>query len=212
MEGSSGFGVKKTIDITPLVQTVRAYRKAGDRANLGYRPEFMPDGVKPLKNKKEVVNVNFGRTLPTLRVDPDIEPVMKPRDMTRQIPRFNETGVRAIGSAMEPGSIHYAVNHVPRRKPVVVHGVNALTNSEFGIIQGEAEYFGAQQAVGAVTDSLNEDRLDTIKKDMTRIQKSDVSDVVDYVGGLHGTQVRRTRTRAPKRKEAPGIISGDHEM
>ena len=196
----------------PIVQTVRSYRASSDKANLGYRPEFMPAYMTTLKDKKTVSNVNFGRNLPTLQVAPLEETVPKPADMTRQIPRFNETGVRAIGQPMEPGSIHSAVNHVPRRKPMVVHGVNALTNSQFGIIQGEAEYFGAQQAVPAVTDRLNEDRLDALKKDMTRVQKSEVTDVVDFKGGLHDTVVRRTRTRVPKTKEEPGIISGEHSM
>ena len=204
-------GVEK-LNYAPLVQTVRAYKKASDQVNIGFRPEFMPADIKPLKNKDDVVNINFGRSLPTYSLRPHVEPVPKPKDMTRQIPRRNETGIRAIGSAMEPGKIHHAVNHVPRRQPVVVHGLNALANNQPGIIQGATEYFGTQQSVPALTDRLNEDRLDSLKKDMTRVQLSDVSDVVDFKGGLHNTQVRRTRTRVPKRKDAPGIISGDHEM
>ena len=100
----------------------------------------------------------------------------------------------------------------PEDNPEWSIGVNALTNSEFGIIQASTDYYGAQQSVPALTDKLNEDRLDALKKDMTRVQKAEVSDVVDFKGGLHDTQVRRTRTRVPKRKEAPGIISGEHEM
>ena len=196
----------------PILQTVRSYKAASDAANLGYRPEFMPKSINILKDKKTVSNVNYGRNLPTLKVQPALEPVPKPSDMTRQIPRFNETGVRALGAAMEPGQIHKAVNHVPRRKPVVVHGVNSLANSQFGILQAQAEYYGTQQGVGAVVDSLSENSLDTIKKDMTRIQKSDVTDVVDFRGGLHDTVVVRTRTRRPKAREQPGIISGRHEM
>lgn len=194
----------------PIVQTIRAYKQASDRVNLGYRPEFMT--TKPLKNKTDVVNTNFGRNVPTYKLVPAFESVSKPQDMTRQISRYNETGVRAIGSAMEPGYIHHAVNHVPRRKPVVVHGLNALSNSNFRVIQADTEYYGAQQSVNALTDRLNEDRLDSINKDMTRIQKAEVSDVIDAKGGLSDTQVRRMRTRVPKKKDESGIINGDHKM
>lgn len=182
---------------TPVEQTVNAYAKVRLESNLGYNAAAMPSEINVLKNKKEVSNINFGRPYirPPLTVDPLVEPVSKPNDMTRQIPRRNNTGVMNLNSHMEPARVQHAVNHVPRRKPAVVHGVNALTNKHFGIVQNEAEFFATQQGVKAVKDTLNEDRLYDLHNKMTRLQQAIATDEVEYQGGLHNTAVRRTRTR-----------------
>jgi len=165
------------------------------QAQLHYDGSLNPSYLKPLKKKSEVTNIQYGRTLPTFTVEPQEESVEKPKDMTRQIPRFNVGTPMDYDSQFRVATIKTNTNHVPRRKPVVIHGVNSLANSQAGIVQGEAEFFGDQQGVKALRDTLNYDPMDQIQKDMLRISKADAVDEVTAKGGLHNTHVKRTRTR-----------------
>ena len=162
-----------------------------------YDPKLNYQGLEPIKTKAEVTNVQFGRQPTALVVDPNPEEVPKPRDMTRQIPRRNETGVQGLGKPFSVASIKHNTQHVPLRAPKVVHGVNSLANAQAGVITGDAEFFGKQQSVPGLKDTLNEDPLDYIKRDMTRVDKANAEDKVEFKSGLHNTAVRRTRTRKP---------------
>lgn len=169
--------------------------KAGSLRAIHYDAGLNPDYIKPLKNKQEVTNTKFGRSLETLAIVASEEPVVKPTDMTRQIPRYNCGTQMGYNDPMSVAAIEHNVNHVPRRKPMVVHGVNSLRNSKAAVITGEAEFFGTQQGVVGLTETLNYDSLDQIKKDMLRINKADAMDEVTAKAGLHNTRVTRSRTR-----------------
>ena len=162
-----------------------------------YDAKMNPPGLDPVKSKSEVTNVSVGREVKLLHVKQNVEPVPKPVDMTRQVPRYNETGVYNLGKPFRVAKLTQNNQHVPLRKPAVVHGVNALANSQAGVITGTAEFFGKQSQVKGLKDTLNEDPLDYITRDMTRIEKATATDVVDIRSGLHNTAVRRTRARKP---------------
>ena len=169
--------------------------KAGSLRAIHYDAGLNPDYIQPLKNKQEVTNTNFGRSIETLSVVASDEPVAKPTDMTRQIPRFNLGTQMGYNDPMRVAAIEHNVNHVPRRKPAVIHGVNSLSNSKAAVITGEAEFFGTQQGVVGLRDTLNYDPLDQLKKDMLRINKADAVDEITAKSGLHNTNVSRSRTR-----------------
>lgn len=148
-----------------------------------------------LKNKMDVTNVKYGRFLETMSVVALEEPVEQPKDMTRQIPRFNVGTPIGYNDPMRVAEIRQDLQHVPNRKPVVIHGVNSLRNSTAAVITGEAEFCGTQQGVKALRDTLNYDPSDQIKKDMLRVNKANAEDKVEATPGLHNTKVVRTRTR-----------------
>lgn len=150
-----------------------------------------------LKPKGEVTNIQFGRNIPTLDVLQTDETVPKPPDMTRQIPRMNKGTIIGLGDPMNVAAIKHNVQHVPRRKPVVVHGLNSLANAQAAVYTGTAEFFGDQSSVPGLRDSLNFDSHDNLKRDMLRVSKASATDEIEAKGGLHETFVRRTRTRKP---------------
>ena len=115
--------------------------------------------------------------------------------MTRQIPRYNGGTPMGLTEPFKVAGIRSNVQHVPRRAPVVVHGLNSLNNSQANVITGDAEYFGTQQSVKALRDSLNFDPLDNLKKDMLRVNKADAKDEITAKSGLHNTFVKRSRVR-----------------
>lgn len=162
-----------------------------------YDPSLVPKEVEPIKTKDEVTNVQFGRQPTALTIAPNPEEVPRPRDMTRQIPRRNDTGIIGLGKPFSVASIKHNTQHVPLRAPKVVHGLNSLANAQAGVIVADAEFFGKQQNVPGLKDTLNEDPLDYIKRDMTRVDKATAEDKVEFKSGLHNTAVRRTRTRKP---------------
>ena len=152
-------------------------------------------GIKPLKKHEEVTNVQFGRNLSSLQVEAPVEPVTKPADMTRQIPRYNVGTQMGYNDPLKVSMISQQTAYVPRRAPVVVHGVNSLRNSQAGIIKGDAEFFATQQNVKALRDTLNDDPLYGIKRDMLRVSRADATDEIQAKSGLHNTKVVRSRTR-----------------
>ncbi len=154
----------------------------------------------PIKEKAEVTNLQFGRQPTALTIDFNAEEVPKPTDMTRQIPRYNETGVVGLGKPNSVAAIKHNVQHVPLRAPKVVHGLNSLRNPQAGIIVEGAEFFGKQEKVPGLRDTLNEDRLDYINRDMMRVDKASATDKLEFKSGLHNTAVRRTRTRMPTKQ------------
>jgi hypothetical protein len=152
-------------------------------------------GITPLKKHEDVTNVQFGRNLTTLQVEAPQEAVPPPKDMTRQIPRYNVGTQMGYNDPFKVAMIGQQTAYVPRRAPVVVHGVNSLSNSQANVIKGDAEFFGDQQSVKALKDTLNYDPLDSLKKDMLRVSKADAVDEIQAKSGLHNTKVVRSRTR-----------------
>lgn len=181
----------KAVAYTQMMETASADRP------IRYDGSANPAWLKTIKNKREVSNINYGRSINTLTVDPASEPVTQPRDMTRQIPRSNGGTPIGLNDPMRVARIQHNVQHVPLRAPEIIHGLNALGNSKAAVYTGTAEFFGKQQSVPGLRDTLNEDKLDSLKKDMTRINKADATDAVEIKGGLHNTSVTRTRTRKP---------------
>lgn len=170
-------------------------QEAGAIRDVHYNMNIHHESAKPLKNKLDVTNVEYGRNLPAMKVVALEEPVEQPTDMTRQIPRYNVGTPMDYTSPFNVAKISHNVPHVPNRKPVVIHGVNSLRNSQASVITGEAEFHGAQQGVKALRDTLNYDPIDQIKKDMLRVNKASAVDEVASTPGLHNTKVVRTRTR-----------------
>jgi hypothetical protein len=178
----------------PSEKFLESMGAASGRA-IHYEPSIKHPDSQPLKNKEQVTNIHVGRGLTTLSLAPSDEPVEAPKDMTRQIPRYNGGTQMGYTAPFKVAGISHNVPYVPRRVPEVVHGVNGLRNSQANVITKDAEFFGAQQSVKAVKDHLNYDPLDKIQKDMTRIQKAEAKDEVTAKAGLHNTNVVRTRTR-----------------
>lgn len=180
----------------PPGEVFEAEMRAASSLSGAYDTTKQFEGIKPLKNQMEVTNVQFGRSIPTLRVEAPEEPVGYPKDMTRQIPRYNVGALSySTNEPLKVARISQHTTHVPRRAPTVIHGVNSLNNSQANVIRGEAEFFGVQQGVKALKDTLNYDPLDQIKKDMLRISKADATDEITAKSGLHNTEVRRSRVR-----------------
>lgn len=175
-----------------------AFEHAMEKAvflDMHYNENMKAPGITNLKNKADVTNLHFGRGLNTMKVDAPEEPVSRPEDMTRQIPRYNCGTQMGYNDPMKVASIQQHNQHVPRRAPTVIHGVNSLKNSQANVIRGEAEFFGTQQGVKALKDTLNYDPLDKINKDMMRVNKTQAVDEITAKAGLHNTEVRRSRTR-----------------
>lgn len=181
--------------VPPGHEFERQMREASKIRDVHYNLNIKHPDSTPLKNKLDVSNIQFGRAITTMEVVAPEEPVEAPKDMTRQIPRYNGGTQMGYTAPFKVAGIAHNVPHVPRRAPEVVHGVNSLRNSQANVIVKDAEFFGAQQSVKAVKDHLNYDPLDKIQKDMTRIQKAEAKDEVTAKAGLHNTNVVRTRTR-----------------
>lgn len=179
---------------------IEAAMLGASRPAQHYDPALNPDYLRPIQPKNKVTNIKHGRTLTTMIVDDSEEPVPRPTDMTRQIPRKNKGTPHDLGGHMRVAKIAHNVNHVPRREPVVVHGLNSLANSHANVITKDAEFFGEQRSVPGLKDSLNYDPLDQISKDMLRINKADATEKITVKGGLHNTSVTRSRTRKPSGK------------
>jgi hypothetical protein len=160
-----------------------------------YNTQKSFSGIMPLKKHGDVTNHQFGRNIPVLRVEAPEEAVPPPKDMTRQIPRYNIGTQMGYNDPFKVSMISQQTAYVPRRAPVVVHGVNSLKNSQANVIKGDAEFFGDQQSVRALKDTLNYDPLDSLKKDMLRVSKADSVDEIQAKSGLHNTKVVRSRTR-----------------
>jgi hypothetical protein len=180
----------------PTAQEIAAYQKA-NYPSMHYDGSLVPPETNPIKSKEDVTNVKIGTRPALLAVEPQPERVARPADMTRQIPRRNSNVPLNYESPMRVASIKHNVQHVPLRTPAIVRGVNALSNSQAGVIRQEAEFFGKQKTISAVRDSLNHDPLDYYKRDMMRMQKAEASDSVEMQSDVLSSSVRRTRTRKP---------------